>query len=118
MWLCSISLGCGLFPLLRGGANIVRRGGIPFEREMSQRDKRIAVLQGGRLRRGRDLPEQSSARARGGKLFKTTFGLFEFYDLRVIASRHHRRIVAAYRLRALGSVGFLLWAVSLDENDT
>ena len=44
----SVSFGCGLFPLLRGGANIVRRGGIPFEREMSQRDKRIAVLQGGR----------------------------------------------------------------------
>ena len=41
-----------------------------------------------------------------------------FHDLRVIASRHHRRIVAAHRLRALGSVGFLLWAVSLDENDT
>ena len=26
----------------------VEGGGIPFEREMSQRDKRIAVLQGGR----------------------------------------------------------------------
>ena len=43
----SVSLGCGLFPLLRGGATCCR-GGIPFEREMSQRDKRIAVLQGGR----------------------------------------------------------------------
>ena len=30
----------------------------------------------------------------------------------------HRRIVAAYRLRLLGSVGFLLWVVSLAKNHT
>ena len=42
---------------------------------------------------------------------------FEPHDLRLIASRHHRRIVVIYHLDTLGSANSLLWAVSLDKND-
>ena len=40
------------------------------------------------------------------------------HDLRVIASRRHRRIVVCRRLDTLGSAYSLLGAVSADKNDT
>ena len=40
----------GFLPLNKGKVNGSLRKGIPFKREMSLKDKKIAVLQGGRLR--------------------------------------------------------------------
>ena len=63
----------GFLPLSKGKANFVCEGGIPFEREMSQRDKRIAVLQGGRPPLGDGI---CLSIVRHGLYLMSTFGLF------------------------------------------